>query len=58
MDASMDYMLILKKQFIEFLNDSPVYVRPDAVKSNVERYSDKYKVSDVFEYLYVLVFSY
>lgn len=54
----MDYMLILKKQFIEFLNDSPVYVRPDAVKSNVERYSDKYKVSDVFEYLYVLVFSY
>lgn len=44
MDAAMDYMLILKRQYIDFLHDSPSFVLPIAVKTDIERYSDKYKV--------------
>jgi len=44
MDAAMDYMLILKRQYIDFLHDSPSFVLPITVKTDIERYSDKYKV--------------
>lgn len=43
-DAATDYMLIVKDQFIEYLHDSPAYVKAKAQTDGVERYSDKYKV--------------
>ncbi|KAM3966157.1 RNA polymerase III subunit G [Aphomia sociella] len=43
-DATTDYMLIVKDQFIEFLHESPAYVKPKARTDGVERYSDKYKL--------------
>ncbi|CAG9793797.1 unnamed protein product [Diatraea saccharalis] len=43
-DAATDYMLIVKDQFIEYLHDSPAYVKPKILTDGVERYSDKYKL--------------
>lgn len=43
-DAATDYMLIVKDQFIEYLHESPAYVKPKARTDGVERYSDKYKL--------------
>lgn len=43
-DAATDYMLIVKDQFIEYLHDSPAYVKAKTRTDGVERYSDKYKV--------------
>lgn len=44
-DAATDYMLIVKDQFIEYLHDSPAYVKARTrTDDGVERYSDKYKV--------------
>ncbi|XP_013190787.1 DNA-directed RNA polymerase III subunit RPC7-like [Amyelois transitella] len=43
-DAATDYMLIVKDQFIEYLHESPAYVKPKAETDGVERYSDKYKL--------------
>jgi DNA-directed RNA polymerase III subunit RPC7 len=43
-DAATDYMLIVKDQFIEYLHDSPAYVKPKLHTDGVERYSDKYKL--------------
>ncbi|CAH0398691.1 unnamed protein product [Chilo suppressalis] len=43
-DAATDYMLIVKDQFIEYLHDSPAYVKPKVLTDDVERYSDKYKL--------------
>lgn len=42
-DAATDYMLIVKDQFIEYLHESPAYVKPKSKTDGVERYSDKYK---------------
>lgn len=44
-DAATDYMLIVKDQFIEYLHESPAYVKPKSKTDGVERYSDKYKVA-------------
>uniref|UniRef100_A0A1E1W503 DNA-directed RNA polymerase III subunit n=1 Tax=Pectinophora gossypiella TaxID=13191 RepID=A0A1E1W503_PECGO len=43
-DAATDYMLIVKEQFIEYLHESPAYVKAKTVTDGVERYSDKYKL--------------
>lgn len=43
-DAATDYMLIVKDQFIEYLHESPAYVKVKAQTDGVERYSDKYKL--------------
>ncbi|CAH0694216.1 unnamed protein product [Spodoptera exigua] len=43
-DAATDYMLIVKDQFIEYLHESPAYVKKPAQTDGVERYSDKYKM--------------
>lgn len=43
-DAATDYMLIVKDQFIEFLHESPAFVKQKAQTDGVERYSDKYKM--------------
>ncbi|CAH1638767.1 unnamed protein product [Spodoptera littoralis] len=43
-DAATDYMLIVKEQFIEYLHESPAYVRKEAESDGIERYSDKYKM--------------
>lgn len=43
-DASMDYMLIVKEQFIQYLHESPAYVTEKTKTDDVERYSDKYKI--------------
>lgn len=44
-DAATDYMLIVKDQFIEYLHESPAYVKPKTKTDGVERYSDKYKLA-------------
>ena len=38
-----EYMLALKRDFVEFLRDSPAYVMPAAAKPEIERYSDRYQ---------------
>lgn len=43
-DAATDYMLIVKDQFIEYLHESPAYVKVKSETDGVERYSDKYKL--------------
>lgn len=43
-DAATDYMLIVKDQFIEYLHESPAYVKTKSKTDGVERYSDKYKL--------------
>lgn len=44
-DAATDYTLIVKDQFIEFLHESPAFVKPKKSQSDgIERYSDKYKM--------------
>ncbi|KAJ2944290.1 hypothetical protein O0L34_g18276 [Tuta absoluta] len=43
-DAATDYMLIVKDQFIEYLHESPAYVKAKSRTDGVERYSDKYKL--------------
>lgn len=43
-DAATDYMLIVKDQFIEYLHESPAYVKAKTRTDGIERYSDKYKV--------------
>ncbi|XP_013140133.1 PREDICTED: DNA-directed RNA polymerase III subunit RPC7-like [Papilio polytes] len=42
-DAATDYMVIVKDQFIEYLHESPAYVKPNTRTDGIERYSDKYK---------------
>lgn len=44
-EAATDYMLIVKDQFIEYLHESPAYVKPKSKTDGIERYSDKYKVA-------------
>lgn len=44
-DAATDYMLIVKDQFIEYLHESPAYVKTKTRTDGIERYSDKYKVA-------------
>lgn len=44
-DAATDYMLIVKDQFIEYLHESPAYVKPKSKTDGIERYSDKYKLA-------------
>ncbi|XP_028036328.1 DNA-directed RNA polymerase III subunit RPC7-like [Bombyx mandarina] len=43
-DAATDYMLIVKDQFIEYLHESPAFVKVKTETDGVERYSDKYKM--------------
>lgn len=43
-DSATDYMLIVKDQFIEYLHESPAYVKMRTKNDNIERYSDKYKI--------------
>lgn len=43
-DSATDYMLVVKDQFVEYVQDSPAFVRTRAEKDDVERYSDKYKL--------------
>lgn len=43
-DAATDYMLIVKDQFIEYLHESPAYVKEKTQTDGIERYSDKYKM--------------
>ncbi|CAB3251410.1 unnamed protein product [Arctia plantaginis] len=43
-DAATDYTLIVKDQFIEFLHESPAFVKLKSQSDGVERYSDKYKM--------------
>ena len=43
-DAATDYMLIVKDQFIEYLHESPAFVKLKTQTDGVERYSDKYKM--------------
>ncbi|XP_068618264.1 DNA-directed RNA polymerase III subunit RPC7-like [Battus philenor] len=42
-DAATDYMLIVKDQFIEYLHETPAYVKQNTRTDGIERYSDKYK---------------
>lgn len=44
MDAATDYMVIVKDQFIEYLHESPAYVKANTRTDGIERYSDKYKL--------------
>ncbi|CAG9561109.1 unnamed protein product [Danaus chrysippus] len=43
-DAATDYMVIVKDQFIEYLHESPAYVKANTRNDGIERYSDKYKL--------------
>ncbi|CAD0200746.1 unnamed protein product [Chrysodeixis includens] len=43
-DAATDYMLIVKDLFIEYLHESPAYVKRKTKTDGIERYSDKYKM--------------
>ncbi|XP_022129041.2 DNA-directed RNA polymerase III subunit RPC7-like [Pieris rapae] len=43
-DAATEYMLIVKDQFIEYLHESPAYVKANRETDGIERYSDKYKL--------------
>ncbi|CAH2091259.1 unnamed protein product [Euphydryas editha] len=43
-DAAMDYMVIVRDQFIEYLHESPAYVKTNTQTDGIERYSDKYKL--------------
>ncbi|XP_046968418.1 DNA-directed RNA polymerase III subunit RPC7-like [Vanessa cardui] len=43
-DAATDYMVIVKDQFIEYLHESPAYVKANTRTDGIERYSDKYKL--------------
>ncbi|KXJ10306.1 DNA-directed RNA polymerase III subunit RPC7-like [Exaiptasia diaphana] len=38
-----DYMLVLKEEFRMIMNTSPYYIKPDAAKKDIERYSDRFK---------------
>jgi DNA-directed RNA polymerase III subunit RPC7 len=40
-----EYMMALKRDFVEFLRDSPAFVTPVATKADIERYSDRYQVA-------------
>lgn len=40
-----EYMLALKRDFVEFLRESPAFITPIAVKADIERYSDRYQVA-------------
>ncbi|XP_059054005.1 DNA-directed RNA polymerase III subunit RPC7-like [Achroia grisella] len=46
-DATTDYMLIVKDQFIEYLHETPAYVKLQAQSDGIERYSDKYKLLSI-----------
>ncbi|XP_067000533.1 DNA-directed RNA polymerase III subunit RPC7-like [Anabrus simplex] len=39
----VEYWLALKREYIEFLHDSPAYLLPVAAKADIERYSDRYQ---------------
>lgn len=43
-DAATDYMVIVRDQFLEYLHESPAYVKPKTRTDGIERYSDKYKL--------------
>ncbi|XP_041986247.1 DNA-directed RNA polymerase III subunit RPC7-like [Aricia agestis] len=43
-DAATDYMVIVKDQFIEYLQESPAFVKINTRTDGIERYSDKYKL--------------
>ncbi|XP_039755776.1 DNA-directed RNA polymerase III subunit RPC7-like [Pararge aegeria] len=43
-DAATDYMVIVRDQFIEYLHESPAYVKANTRTDGIERYSDKYKL--------------
>lgn len=43
-DAATDYMVIVRDQFIEYLHESPAYVKANTQTDGIERYSDKYKL--------------
>ncbi|CAK1556179.1 unnamed protein product [Leptosia nina] len=43
-DAATSYMVIVKDQFIEYLHESPAYVKASKETDGIERYSDKYKL--------------
>jgi DNA-directed RNA polymerase III subunit RPC7 len=40
-----EYMLALKRDFVEYLRDSPAFITPTAAKADIERYSDRYQVA-------------
>jgi DNA-directed RNA polymerase III subunit RPC7 len=40
-----EYMLALKREFVEFLRESPAFITPSAAKADIERYSDRYQVA-------------
>ena len=40
-----EYMMALKRDFVEFLRDSPAFVVPAVAKAEIERYSDRYQVA-------------
>ncbi|XP_045766639.1 DNA-directed RNA polymerase III subunit RPC7-like [Maniola jurtina] len=43
-DAATDYMVIVRDQFIEYLHESPAFVKANTRTDGIERYSDKYKL--------------
>ena len=38
-----DYLVALKQEFRGMMQDSVYFIKPDVVKKDVERYSDKYR---------------
>ncbi|XP_038072905.1 DNA-directed RNA polymerase III subunit RPC7-like [Patiria miniata] len=41
-----DYLLLLKQEFRNTMRDSPYYIKPQDKKKDIERYSDKYRMSN------------
>nr|CAD7409267.1 unnamed protein product [Timema poppensis] len=38
-----EYLLTLKKDFVDYLHDSPAYLQHTVTKKDIERYSDRYQ---------------
>nr|CAB3265036.1 DNA-directed RNA polymerase III subunit RPC7-like [Phallusia mammillata] len=41
----VNYMLALKKEFVQTMKNSPYYIQAEEAKSDVDRYSDKYRAT-------------
>lgn len=42
---SGEYLLALKRDFVEYFRDSPAYIQNIVVKSDIQRYSDRYQTA-------------
>lgn len=44
LDPELEYLLTLKRDFVDFVRDSPAFIRPTRPKADIARYSDRYVI--------------